>query len=417
MAFDQIGFFITFAVMVAIIIVLMVSRMKMSEKLEMLNEGKMNAESELQIIKGLNEGHENKYEMLATKFEDVNNAKMTAESELQVLKGLNEGHDERYKMIAMQIIKSQNDAFKAETTSPMMNTVSTLSDAIKDLQKENAEHKTRFTSDMENLSKTANNMMRETSVLSDVLKNSQKRGRYAEIGLERVFEMSNLIKGVHYTTQETIETGQRPDFVVKLSNDRHVIIDSKAPLDALWDSYDTDDESVKSEALNRHVTAVKQHVSTLAKRDYTGNRASMLEYTIMVVPEYALLPALKHEGELIEYALDKHVILVTHSILMVLLRAIELVWKHSELADNVKEIGDMSTEVYEQLCNFTTHYLKTGKSLDEAVKAFNKGTQSWEKNVLPKTEKLVEISSSTKKLSDVSSINRVVKQISDASDL
>ena len=367
---------IAFGVVCIIAIILARSRAKMSKKITVLREEKMDAESKLQIANGLAEGSE-----------------------------------DRYKIIVADIIKTQNEAFKTEATRPVIDTVSTLNENIAKLQLQNEKHVTEFNANMANMSETAKDMMRETSVLSDVLKSSQKRGRHAEIGLERIFEMSNLIKGVHYTTQQTSETGQRPDFVVKLSEDRNVIIDSKAPLEALWESYDTEDEIKKTEALNRHVTAVKKHITTLDKRDYTGNQASTLEYVVMVVPEYALLPALGHEEGLIEYALERHVILATHSTLMVLLRTVELMWKQSEMTESVKEIGDLSLDVYEQLCKFTSYHAKTGKELEDAVKAYNSSVGSLDSKVLPKTKKLAEISSSTKKMPEVTVINRAVKQL------
>ena len=367
---------IAFGVVCLIAIILAISRVRMSKKVTILREEKMHAESELQIAKGLAEGSE-----------------------------------DRYKIIAADIIKAQNEAFKTEATRPVIDTVSTLNENIAKLQLQNAEHISKFNTNMENMSKTAREMMQETGVLSDVLKSSQKRGRHAEIGLERIFEMSNLVKGMHYTAQQTSETGQRPDFVVKLSEDRNIIIDSKAPLEALWESYDTDDETKKAEALNKHVAAVKKHITVLAKRDYAGNRASTLEYVVMVVPEYALLPALGHEEGLMEYALEHHVILVTHSTLMVLLRTVELMWKQSEMVENVKEIGDLSSDVYDQLCKFTSYYAKTGKELEDAVKAYNSGVGSLDSKVLPKTKKLAEISSSTKKMPEVTMINRAIKQL------
>ena len=77
--------------------------------------------------------------------------------------------------------------------------------------------------------------------------------------------MSNLVKGIHYDTQYVSGDG-KPDFVVNLSEDRSIIVDSKAPLGSLWESFDADDEAVKSAALDKHVAAVRTHVNSLSKK-------------------------------------------------------------------------------------------------------------------------------------------------------
>lgn len=351
------------------------------------------------------------YIKTSRKLNKLKEEKMNVESELKVIQGLDKGYEDKYKVVVSEILKTQNETFKTEATQPVLETMSSLKENINNLQVQTAKYEEKFTANMENMSETTKNMMQETSVLSDVLKNSSKRGRYAEIEIERIFKMSNMIKGIHYTTQQTNEAGQRPDFTVKLSDDKHIIIDSKAPLDALRESYEIDDESEKATALKKHVLAVKNHIKDLEKRDYTKNNMSTLEYVVMVVPEYALLPALEQENKLVEYALEKHVILATHSTLMVLLRTVELMWKQNELSSSVKEIGELTTEVYSQIHEFTTHYQKTGKELEDAVKSYNSGVNSLHNKVIPDTKKLAELSSSTKKLPEITMIDKAVKQL------
>ena len=76
--------------------------------------------------------------------------------------------------------------------------------------------------------------------------------------------MSNLVKGIHYDTQYVSGDG-KPDFMVNLS-ECSIIVDSKAPLGSLWESFDADDEAVKSAALDKHVAAVRTHVNSLSKK-------------------------------------------------------------------------------------------------------------------------------------------------------
>ena len=356
------------------------------------------------------------YRKKSVKNQKLADENIRLQTELNISKGLADGTKEKYDDMAASVFREQTESFKTEATAPVINTVNTLRENIDQLMRKNEAQSATFTANMENMAKANNEMMKNTSIISDVLKNSQKHGRHAEIGIERIFEMSNLIKGIHYNTQQVTDSGQRIDFVVKLSEDRIIIIDSKAPLSALLESFDADDEATKTNALDRHVAAVKKHITDLSKQEYPEQAGSTLEYVIMVVPEYALLPALERESEIVVFALKHNVILATHSTLMVLLRTVELMWKQSEMTDRIKNIGVLSTDVYERLCKFTTHYANTGKGLEDAIKKYNEGVGSWTSRVIPKAKELSTIGSTTKKLTDVKPVDRALRPLPEEID-
>ena len=287
------------------------------------------------------------------------------------------------------MFKEQSDSFKTTTADPMNKMMDDLRTRIEDLSKQGASDREALDARMHEVANTTSELMKNSKALTEVLKNSQRRGRHAEISLERVFEMSNLTRGVHYDTQSFSEDG-KPDFVIKLSGDRAFIVDSKAPLDSLWNAFDTDDEAAKSDFLNKHASAVKSHVSSLSKKQYWDTPQSSLDYVIMVMPEYALLPALDRDSELIEYALTKRVVLVTPSTLMILLRAVDLIWKQSNMIDTVKEISAISAELHSRLNKFAEHYNRAGKGLESAVRYYNDGVGSWTRRILPAADKLAK---------------------------
>ena len=199
--------------------------------------------------------------------------------------------------------------------------------------------------------------------------------------------------------------------MVHLSEDRSIIVDSKAPLDSLWKAFDTDDEAPKSDALNGHAAAVKAHVNTLSRKKYWDDSKSSLNYVVMVMPEYALLPALDRDDQLIELALSKRVVLVTPSSLMILLRAVELVWKQGRMAGAVKEIGELSAELYVRLNKFADHYNKTGKELDDAVKRYNTGIGSWTSRVMLSANKLAEAGAVARDMMDLKHVENAPRKL------
>lgn len=302
--------------------------------------------------------------------------------------------------LSADVLRRHGEAFKSTTTDPLGKIMEDIRTRMESLGRQNAVDREAFDSSMKNMAETTSSLLKGTQNLSDVLRNSQRRGRHAEIGLERVFEMSGLTKGVHYDTQDAGGDG-RPDFVVRLSEDRSIVVDSKAPLESLWKAFDTDDEAAKSAAMDGHARAVRDHINTLSKRGYGGSTRSSLDYVIMVMPEYSLLPALDRDGRLVETAFGKRVVLVTPSTLMILLRAVDLMWKQSEIADAVREVGELSADLHSRLNTFAEHYNDAGKGLAKAVERYNRGIGSWNRRVMPAADKLAKTGAVTDHMTEL----------------
>ena len=291
--------------------------------------------------------------------------------------------------LSNKIIAQNNDEFKKNATDPINTMVRDLNEKIEKMTTENATNKTSFEANMQNMVESTKQLLKDTKIISEVMKNPLKHGRHAELGLERVFELSDLVKDVHYHVQESTESG-KPDFIITLSEGRSFIVDSKAPLSALWNAYDTNDESIKSTELDKHVYNVKQHIKLLSKKEYWESKESSIEYVIMVMHEYALMPALDRYSELIEHALEKRVILVTPSTLMVLLNAVMLMWREKDLEQKIKSIGEEYSNIHKRLNKFAEYYNKTGGKLTDVISSYNSGIQSWNKFILPGANKITE---------------------------
>lgn len=252
-------------------------------------------------------------------------------------------------------------------------------------------------------------LVKSTKDISEVLTSSQKRGQYSEITIERVLQMSGFEKGKHYNTQHTTDAG-RLDFIVHLPDNRNVILDSKAPLDSLQKSIAAESEAEKSHHMGKHVKAVRQHIKDLAGKRYWKGSES-LECVILVMPEYALLPALEQDSKLTEYAWGNKVVLATQSILMVLLRAIDIIWKQNEMVNTVKDIGELSADLHAKLVTFGGHYVKTGDALSKAINYYNKGVGSWDSRLMPAAEKLAQAGATIDELPEAKSIDTTPRRL------
>ena len=320
-----------------------------------------------------------------------------------------EGMSDRFRVLAGDALKTQSEEFKTSTAEPMARTMENLLNTISELKEQNTSNAATFQTSMGAMKDTNEKLMRDTKTISGILSSSQKRGRFAEIGLERIFEMSGLVKNVNYRIQQT-KDGRRPDFVVQLSEDRAVIIDSKAPLEWLWKAQDADNEAAKADALDKHAKSIKKHINSLSKKEYSEGLGT-LDYVVMVVQEYALLPALDRDNKLTEYALENRVVLVTPATLMVVLNAINLMWKQDEMAKAIRTIGNLSIELHSKLGKFASHYEKLGKGLNTAISAYNTSVGSWSRTIMPAVERLEEAGAKSNDIPAIEDIDSTARKM------
>ncbi len=285
-----------------------------------------------------------------------------------------------FKSVSHDIAREQSASFKTEATEPMLKAVEDLRNRIETMERSNVSNRSLY----EELAK-------QTGRISNILSSSQKRGSFAEMRIEQILQTAGFEKGIHYDVQVVADTG-RPDFVVHLSDQRNIVIDSKSPQDALESAFDADGEAERVKALDEHVKAVKSHINNLSKKEYYRDFHQSLDYTVMVMPEHVFLPAVERDSKLSEYALEKRVVLVTPAILILLLNAIDLMWKQKKMTDSVKEISDVASTLHERLNTFARHYDKTGKELIGVIKKYNDSVASWDSRVMPSAEKLAEVS-------------------------
>ena len=243
----------------------------------------------------------------------------------------------------------------------------------------------------ENNAVTGNNiekLMADTKGITRVLAGTKTRGQYAELHIERILEIAGLEKNIHYKTQKSVGK-LRPDFVVHLGGGRDIIIDSKAPLDALQRVSEADNDATRDSELKNHVKAVRRHITELSKLEYWRmEKRPALEFVVMAVPEYALLPALQSDPKLADYALEKKVVLVSPHILTLLLRALNIMWRQKQMGEAVREVAEMSADMHNGLVKFIDEYNQTGTHLQKTVATYNQSTAAWRSGVHPAAERL-----------------------------
>ncbi len=221
-------------------------------------------------------------------------------------------------------------------------------------------------------------MSTEANTLATALKGDKKTtGNWGEVQLERTLQLAGLMAGDHYESQARFKDAQGnsrlPDFVIKLPDDKHIVIDSKVSL-VDYDRAVAAETAPETQAcLDAHVKAVRTHIDDLSKKDYSnlvGIRSP--SFVLMFMPiEPAYIDAMKHNKDLFDYGYQRNVIMVSHTTLMPILKTVSNLWMVARSNEQAHELSARAGEIYNQVVVVADRLKKLGDTLDTVSKHYN----------------------------------------------
>ena len=233
----------------------------------------------------------------------------------------------------------------------------------------------------------------QTQALVTALRRPEVRGRWGEMQLRRVVELAGMTARCDFDEQVTV-TGPdgrqaRPDMVIKLAGGKKIVVDSKVSLAAYLEAAEAADEQVREARLAAHARHLKEHADRLAAKSYWSALSPAPEFVVLFIPGEAFLaPALERDPGLLEYAMSRKVHIATPTTLVTMLRTAQYAWQQEALSDNARAVFDLGRELYERLTGLGGHVELVGKSLTNAVAAYNRAVGALESRVLVTARKL-----------------------------
>lgn len=269
-----------------------------------------------------------------------------------------------------------------------------LQDQMRDLEHNRVAWQSQLHEQVLDMRHANDSLRRETQSLSTALRKPQVRGRWGELHLRRAVELAGLVDRCDFSEQVRLDDGaRRPDLVVHLVGSRQLVVDAKVPLDAYLDATSTDDDDVRSGHLARHARQVRAHVDALAAKAYWRSLEESPEFVVLFMPaESFLAAALEADGDLIDYAATRQVVLATPTTLIALLRTVAHGWSHEALADQAREIHRLGRDLHSRLGTLGTHVDQLGRSLNAAVGHYNQAVGSLESRVLVAARRFTDLS-------------------------
>jgi DNA recombination protein RmuC len=228
---------------------------------------------------------------------------------------------------------------------------------------------------------------------------------------------------VHYFKEHNLKaedgSNQRLDYILKLPDDKCLVIDSKVSLTAYSRYIEEEAKEKKAEQLKLHMDSILTHIKTLSARNYQNlHQIKQPDYVMMFVAnEPALLMALQQDNQLYEKALDKNIVLVSTSTLLATLRTISYIWKQDSQTKNAIEIARQAGAMYDKFSSFTDDLIRVGSNLkttqsnyEEAMKKLSEGKG----NLVNRAESLKKLGAKSTKQMDPRMISRATDEDADS---
>ena len=288
---------------------------------------------------------------------------------------------------------------------PLKNNLSSLDGYVRELEKARKGAYDALQQQLTHLGETHSKLQETTTTLTQALKSPTVRGRWGELQLRRVVEMAGMDHHVAFDEQAAIEGG-RPDMIVHLPNGGILPIDSKVPLESYLEAMEAVDDKVRTRRLDKHARAMRERVRELGQKMYWDQFDAAPDFVIMFVPnESCLGAAFERDPALLEYAIEKKVLISSPVNLLALLKAAAYGWQQYQITENALKIAREGKELYKRIETFIHHLTEVGRSLTRSIEGYNKAIASLERRLLPAARRFREMGVSTSELASPETID------------
>lgn len=357
-------------------------------------------------------------------------AAVTAQRDAAVEKAREQAEDResllnQFKVLSAESLENQSkqaDAAAEQRLKATEQLVTPLTDGLKQMREklqtvetDRARMQAEISEQVKVVRESGEAIRRETSSLSNALRTPQVRGAWGEQSLKRIVEISGMSERCDFDTQTSYQTEDgafRPDLRVNLANDKVIFVDSKVPLQAALEAYNTPDEAAQKAHFLSFAKHVRTHIDQLSSKGYWQLDLGSPEFVVLYLPSdeiYRL--ALEQLPDLHDYASRKHIVLSSPGLLIPMLQIVANGWKQVSLAKTAQEVSALGRELYKRLATLGSHFDKLGRSLTASVKSYNSAVGTLETRVMTQARRFRDLEVTDEDLGDMMLVSESTRQI------
>jgi len=307
------------------------------------------------------------------------------EAQLKLLAESRDQLKKEFESLASEVIERKSKSFKelSETSlqqmlSPLHNDVKGFREKVEHIHSEETKQRASLTAELKHLQSLNLEITERAGELTNALQGQKKvQGNWGELMLENVLDSAGLRLGKDYERERSFNTEDgrlRPDAVVRLPQNKHLVIDAKTSLNAYTDYVNAEDDEVRNAALKRHAMAVGDRIKELADKNYYQLPGlNSPEVVVMFIPiESAYVEALKYDQTLYQRAISQNVLVATPTTLLTSLNIVQQLWRFENQSKHSAELASRAGKLYEKLAGYIESMQKVGRQIDSAKDSYNK---------------------------------------------
>jgi len=276
-----------------------------------------------------------------------------------------------------EFLKLANDKFKnlsKESNVNLEQKKELINQNLKEMnQKLESIHKqsTELNVNLESSKTETRNLRDTTTKLREILSSSQKRGQWGERMVEDILSFIGLMENINYKKQNTIESGERPDFTFILPKEKIINMDVKFPLAHYEKFIETEDELVMNNEKKNFLKDVRNHIKAISNRNYIDPSSGTLDYVLMFIPNESIYSFINQEDtSIIDYALQNKVLLCSPLTLYAILSLINQATRNFAMEERASEIMILLIKFKEQWEKYVDVINKMGRSINTVQKDY-----------------------------------------------
>lgn len=320
----------------------------------------------------------------------------------------------QFKVLSAESLEKQGRTTSEQLVSPVSEGLKLLQERITAVEKERARMAAEMKEQISSMRLSGESLRKETLSLANALRTPQVRGSWGEQSLRRMVEISGLTARVDFEEQVSGTSAdgdrQRPDMRIRLAGNKVVFVDSKVPLAAVLEAYNTEDETEQKAHLDRFARHVRKHIDDLSSKSYWANDSGSPEFVVLFLgsDEFYRL-AQEQMPDLHEHAARRNVMLASPGILIPMLHIVAHGWTQESLAESATQVVELGKLLHDRLITMGGHFDKMGRQLSGAVKAYNEGIGSLESRVMVSARKFAELEVTKKDLPQLGTLDAATR--------